>query len=100
MQDTSYDYIKNKYIHKAEILQIDTDSLMYKIKTENVHQEVYKDKELFDFSNYPNDSKCYNDVNNLVIGKMKDETCGVLIKGFVKLKFKMYISVDSRQLWL
>ena len=98
MQDTSYDYVKNKYIHKAEILRIDTDSLMYKIKTENVHEEVYKDKELFDFSNYPNDSKCYNDVNNLVIGKMKDETCGVLIKDFVKSKFKMYISVDRRQL--
>ena len=90
MQDTSYDYVKNKYIHKAEILRIDTDSLMYKIKTENVHEELYKDKELFDFSNYPNDSKCYNDVNNLVIGKIKDEPCGVLIKGFVKLKFKMY----------
>ena len=71
-------------------MQIDTDSLMYKIKTENVHEELYKDKELFDFSNYPNDSKCYNDVNNLVIGKIKDESCGVLIKGFVKLKFKMY----------
>ena len=25
---------------------------MYKIKTENVYEDLYKDKELFDFSDY------------------------------------------------
>ena len=43
--------------------------------------------EMFDFSNY---SKYYDDSIKLVIGKMKDETGGVAIKEFVKLKSKIY----------
>ena len=35
----------------------DTDTLMYKIETENVNEDLYKDKELFDFNNCPKDSK-------------------------------------------
>ena len=58
----------------------DTDSLVYKIETENVYEDLYKSKELFDFSNYPKDFKYYNDASNLVVGKMKNETSGVPIK--------------------
>ena len=32
---------------------------MYKIEAENHYEDFYKDKELFDFSNYPKDSKNY-----------------------------------------
>ena len=35
-------------------------------------------------------SKYYENANNLVAGKMKDETSGVPIKGPVRLKFKLY----------
>ena len=42
------------------MLITDTDSIMYKIEAENVYEDFYKDKELFDFSNYPRDSKYYN----------------------------------------
>ena len=45
---------------------------------------------MFDFSNQSIKSKYYNDLNKLVIGKMKDETAGVAIKEFVGLKPKMY----------
>ena len=65
---------------------------MYEIKaekTKNVYKDLCKDKEFFDFSNYPKDSKYYNGVNNLVVGKIKDETCDALIKGFVGLKSNM-----------
>ena len=43
------------------------------------------------------DLKYYDNANNLVICKMKDETSGVPIKGFVWLKHKMYtyIAEDS-----
>ena len=46
--------------------------------------------ELFDFNNYPEDSKYCNNVNNLVVGKMKNEKRGVHIKGFLGLKSKLY----------
>ena len=45
---------------------------------------------MFDFSNYSTKSKCYDNLNKLVIGKMKDETGGVAIEEFVGLKPKMY----------
>ena len=31
----------------------DTDSFMHKIEVENVYEDFYKNKELFDFSNNP-----------------------------------------------
>ena len=49
----------------------DTDSLLYGIQTETFHENFFKDKELFDFSNYPKDSKYYNTAKNLVVGKRK-----------------------------
>ena len=63
---------------------------MYEIKTEDVYEDFRKNKEMFDFSNYSAKSKCCDDSNKLVVGKMKDETAGVAIKEFVGLKPKMY----------
>ena len=57
MQDFDYNYIKNKYGDKAETLLTDTDGLRYKFGTENFYDELYQDKELFDFSNYQKGSK-------------------------------------------
>ena len=81
------------------MLLTDTYSLMYKIEAENVYEEFYKDKELFDFSNYPKDLKYYNNPNKLVVSKMKDETYSVPIKGFVGLKSKMctFIKEDNHE---
>ena len=43
-----------------------------------------------DFSNYPKDSKFFDETNKKVIGKMKDEFGGVIVDKFVWLKSKMY----------
>ena len=53
---------------------------MYEIKTEDAYEDFSSNKEMFDFSNYLTKSKYYDDLNKLVIGKMKDETGSVLIK--------------------
>ena len=37
----------------AKLLFTDTDSLVYEIKTNDVYEDFYEDKELFDFSDYP-----------------------------------------------
>ena len=47
-------------------------------------------KDLFDFSNYPKDSKFFNETNKNVIGKMKDEFSGVMVTEFVALKSKIH----------
>ena len=60
----------------AELLFTDTDSLTYEIKSEDVYEEFFKHKHLFDFSNYPKDSKFFDPTNEKVISKMKDEGKG------------------------
>ena len=90
MYEFHYDYMKNKYGNDSELLFTYTDSLMYEIKTEDVAEDFSSDKEMLDFSNFSTKSECYNDSNKLVIDKMKDETAGIVIEEFVRLKPKMY----------
>ena len=87
MHDFHNNFIKKNF--NAELLFTDTDSLTYEIKLENVYEEFYKWKDLFDFSNYLKDSKFFDNANKKVISKMKDEYGGVLIDEFVGLKSKM-----------
>jgi hypothetical protein len=51
---------------------------------------MHKDRTLFDLSNFPKDSKYYDDSNKKVIGKFKSETKMDPIVGFVGLRSKMY----------
>ena len=96
MYEFHYDYIKNKHGNNSRLLFTDTVSLMNDIKTQDVYEDLTKDIEMFDFSNYLTKSKYYDDSNKLVVGKMKDETGSVAIKEFFKLKPKMYsFSVDN-----
>ena len=72
------------------MLFTDTNSLAYEIKSENVYEEIFKWKDLLNFSNYQKDSKFFNETNKKVIGKMKDGFGGVIVDKFVGLKLKMY----------
>ena len=88
MYDFGYNFIKNNF--DTELLFIDTDSLAYEIKSENVSEEFYKWKDLFDFSNYSKDSKFNDGTYKNVIGKMKGEYGGIDIDEVIGLKSKMY----------
>ena len=76
MYKLHYNNIKNKYCNNSRLLFRDTDSLMYEIKIEDVYENFGKDKEMFDFSNCSTKSKCCDDSNKLVAGKIKNETAG------------------------
>ena len=54
---------------------------------------------MFDFSNYPKKLKFFDEANRKVIGKMKDESEGKIIDGFVGLKSKMYSikNIDGKE---
>ena len=88
MRKFHYECIKNKF--DAKLLFTDTDSLVYEIKTEDVYENFYGDKNLFDISDYSLNSKFFDPVNEKVIGRMKDEIKGKIISEFVGLKSKMY----------
>ena len=88
MYNFHYNFIKKNF--HAELLFTHTDILAYEIQSKNVYDEFFKWKDLFDFSNYPKDSKCFDLTNKKVIGKMKDEFGGVIVDKFVGLRSKMY----------
>ena len=88
MYDFHHNFIKKKF--NTELLFTDTDSLTYETKSENVYEEFFKWKNLFDFSNYSKDSEFFDSTNKKVVGKMKNEFGGVIIGEFIGLKSKMY----------
>ena len=54
MFDFHYNYIREKFKNKAELLFTDTDSLMYLIQTEYFYKDINKDiPRKFDTSDYP-----------------------------------------------
>ena len=97
MYDFHYNFIKK--IFDAELLFTDTDSLTYEIKSEDIYEEFSKHKHLFDFSNYPKDSKFFHQPNKKVSDKMKDVSEGKIIDEFVGLKSNMYSmkSIDGKE---
>ena len=86
MYDFNYNYIKNKFGEKARLFFTDTDSLTYEIEAEDVYQDFWKDKHLFDNSDYSENSPFFNKTNKKVIGKFKDEAAGIPITEIVGLR--------------
>ena len=52
---------------------------------------------MFDFSDYPQDSKFFDSVKKQVIGKMKDKSKGKIISAFVALNSKMMVNKIKKQ---
>ena len=50
----------------------DTGQFVYEVVTDDVYEGFYKDRGLFDFNDYPRDSKFFDPINKKVIGKMKE----------------------------
>ena len=90
MYDFHYNFVKNKYGNKAKLLFTDTDSLTYEIEAEDVYQDFWKHKDMFDNSDYSSNHQYFDATNKKVIGKFKDEAAGVPITEFVGLRSKMY----------
>ena len=93
MFDFHYNYIKDKYDTKAELLFTDTDSLMYQIQTEDFYKDISNDVETkFDTSDYPQShpSGIPTGLNKKVIGMFKDEVAGKQITHFIGLRPKLY----------
>ena len=92
MYEFYYDYMKEKYNEvDLKLLYMDTDSLVYKIRTEDFYKDISKDVETrFDTSGYVPDRPLPTGKNKKVIGLMKDELGGKIMKEFISLRPKMY----------
>ena len=70
---------------------MDTDSLIYDIKTDDFYKDIADDVEVrFDTSGYIPDCPLPVGLNKKVIGLMKDELGGEIMKEFITLRPKMY----------
>ena len=70
---------------------MDTDSLVNNIKTEDLYKDIAEDVETrFDTSGYEPDRPLPIGKNKKVIGLMKDELGGKIMKEFISLRPKMY----------
>ena len=67
-------YIKRKF--NANLLFTEGDNLVYETVTNDVYGDFYRDKNLFDFSDYSQDSKFFDRDNKKVIDKIKGEVKG------------------------
>ena len=97
LSDFHYNYIKKKYNNRARLLFTDMDSLIYEIEAEDTYKDFWNDKDMFDNSDYPESSPYYCNVNKKIIGKFKDEACGIPITEFIGLKSKMYSYVKDNE---
>ena len=86
MYNFHYEEILKKFPN-SQLLYSDTDSFIYKIKTNKDFYQEIKNSDYFDFSNYSKDHPNYNDRYHLVPGKFKDETSGVPIQEFIGLRY-------------
>ena len=92
MYEFQYDYIKKKYgENHLKLCYIHTNSLIYRIRNEDFHKDIAEDVESrFDTSGYVPDRPLPIGNNKKVIGLMKDELGGKIMKEFVSVRPKMY----------
>ena len=96
MYNFHYNFILKKVKREnIDLLFTDTDSLCYHIRKEDIFQIIKDNKDEFDLSNYPKDDPLYDDTNNKVIGKFKNESIKQITE-FVGLRAKLYaFTVDK-----
>ena len=63
MHDFHYNCIKKKYDNRARLLFTDTYSLTYEIEADDVYKDFWNDKDMFDNSDYLENSPNYCNVN-------------------------------------
>ena len=92
MYEFHYDYMKRKYSEdKLKLCYMDTDSLIYSVRTEDFYRDIAEDVEArFDTSGYVPNRPLLVGKNKKVIGLMKDELGGEIMKEFISLRPKMY----------
>ena len=94
MYEFHYDYMVPKYgLEKLKLFHMDTDSLVYDIKTEDFYEDIANDVEArFDTSGYSKTDfrPLPIGLNKKVIGLMKDELGGKIMTEFVALRPKLY----------
>ena len=96
MYEFSHDYMKPKYGDNLKLSYMDTDSFIMNIKTEDFYKDIANDLEKrFDTSHYECDRPLPTGKNKKVIGLMKDELGGRIIRKFVASRPRTYLTAKG-----
>lgn len=92
MYNFHYEYMKPKFDERLSLNYMDTDSFIYSIQSEDFYADIKNDiPAMFDTSEYPeNNIFNFPRLNKKVLGLMKDENHGTIMKEFVGLGPKLY----------
>ena len=92
MYEFHFDYMKRKYADdKLTLCFMETDSLIYDIEMDDFYKDIADDIESrFDMSGYIPDRPLPVGKNKKIIGLIKDELGGGIMKEYVTLRPKMY----------
>ena len=86
MYELWYDYMKPKYGHNVKLCDMDTDSFIMHIKTEDFYKDIANDVEKrSDISNYEIIRPLPTEKNKKMIELVKDELGGKIMTEFVAL---------------
>ena len=91
MYEFHYDYMVPKYGDRLKLCYMDTDSLVYHIKTEDFYAEIADDVQMrFYTSGYCPNQPLPIGLYKKVTGLMKDELGGAIMTEFMALRPKLY----------
>ena len=85
-----YDEMKPRFGDKIKVCYKDTDSLLYKIETDDLYSKMASFKHLLDLSDYPTDHFLHDKSNKKVPLTMTDELQGKVLHEIVCLRSKLY----------
>ena len=85
MYEFCYDYVKPEYGGNAKPYFMDTDSFIVSVKTHDIAEDI---EAMFETSDFELNRPLPKEENKKVIGLMKDELGGQIMKKFVGLRAK------------
>ena len=89
MYEFQYDYVKPKYRQNAKLCDMDTNIFIVHVKKDDIYEDIAEDVEKkFDSSNFEINKPLPKGKNKKVIGLMKDELGGQIMKEFVEVRAK------------
>ena len=93
-----HDCLKPKYNNKTKLRYMGTDSFIAHIKTEDIYKDILEDVETrFDTSNYNVNRPLPMGKNKKVLGSMKDELVGQIMRKFVGLRPKTFAYLKDNE---
>ena len=86
-----YDEMKPRFADKIKVCYKNTDSLLYRVETENLYSEMATFKHLLDLSDYPEVHFLHDKTNRKVPLTMTDDLQWEVLSEFVCLRSKFIV---------